>query len=62
MNDYKPTVGFEPTNDYLKAKQDLFNAMESFRKLSQSEREYLIREMFNVAQAEMLYGMIMNNR
>lgn len=33
MDNYRVTVGVEPTNDYEKAKQDVMQAMISIRKL-----------------------------
>ena len=46
MNQYRPTIGIEPTDKYEKAKQDLINAFYSFGKLSPVQQETLIKELF----------------
>lgn len=49
MDRYKPTIGIEPTNKYDKAKQDLIQAMNSIRELSQQEQQMLFTELFGAA-------------
>lgn len=46
MNEYKVTLGIEPTNDYEKAKQDLIQAMQSIQKLSPLQQQMLAKEFF----------------
>lgn len=46
MEQYKLTVGIEPTDEYKKAKQDLIQAMQSFQKLSPQQRQLLAEELF----------------
>ena len=50
MEEYKLTLGMEPTDDYKKAKQDLIQAMRSIQKLSLNsskcwQRSYLEQQM-----------------
>ena len=42
MDNYKVTVGIEPTNDYEKAKQDFLKALNSIGKLTPQERQRLL--------------------
>lgn len=44
MQDYRITVGIDPTSNYQKAKNDLIEALQSFSKLSYEEKEQLCRE------------------
>lgn len=46
MDRFKPAIGIEPTNKYDKAKQDLIQAMNSIRELSQQEQQKLFTELF----------------
>lgn len=46
MNEYKVSLGIEPTNDYEKAKQDLIQAMQSIQKLSPLQQQMLAKEFF----------------
>ena len=48
MNEYKVTLGIEPTNDYEKAKQDLIQAMQSIQKLSPLQQQMLAKEFFGL--------------
>ena len=57
MNDYKITMGIEPTNDYMKAKQDILQAMESVQKLSPIERQRLAEELLGTTQFMVLNQM-----
>ena len=51
MEEYKLTLGMEPTDDYKKAKQDLIQAMRSIQKIIPStaakcwQRSYLEQQM-----------------
>lgn len=45
MDQYRPTVGIEPTDKYKKAKQDLITAYNSFRELSPNQQETLAKEL-----------------
>ena len=49
MEDYKITVDVDPEDQYIKAKKDLLEAMDSFQQLTQQERERLITELLGVA-------------
>ena len=53
MNNYKINLSVEPTNDYEKAKKDIFHAMNSIQKLSAQQRERLATELFGVEKIEM---------
>lgn len=59
MEQYKLTVGIEPTDEYKKAKQDLIQAMQSFQKLSPQQRQLLAEELFGaynvMALSQILY-------
>ena len=45
MEEYKLTLGMEPTDDYKKAKQDLIQAMRSIQKLSPQQQQMLAEEL-----------------
>lgn len=49
MEEYKLTLGMEPTDDYKKAKQDLIQAMQSIQKLSSQQQKMLAEELFGAA-------------
>ena len=49
MDNYKITFGIEPTDRYLKAKQDIFEAWNSLNQLTVQEQECLMKEIFGVA-------------
>lgn len=57
MNDYKINLSVEPTNDYDKAKKDIFQAMSSIQKLSPQQREQLARELVGVEKNEFMKQM-----
>ena len=57
MNDYKINLSVEPTNDYEKAKKDIFHAMNSIQKLSPQQRERLATELFGVEKIEFMKQM-----
>ena len=46
MDNYKPTVGIEPTDKYKKAKQDLLAARKSFCELTRDQQWQLIHDLF----------------
>ena len=62
MNEYKPTVGIEPTDKYEKAKQDLLQAKQSFSKLNAQEQQKLIYDLFEAEIAERFIINIQNFR
>ena len=49
MENYRVTVGIEPTNDYDKAKQDIMQALVSVRKLPPQQQQWLFEELFGAA-------------
>ena len=54
MEEYKSTLGMEPTDDYKKAKQDLIQAMRSIQKLSPQQQQMLEEELFGAANVMVL--------
>ena len=54
MEEYKLTLGMEPTDDYKKAKQDLIQAMRSIQKLSPQPQQMLAEELFGAANVMVL--------
>ena len=54
MNNYKINLSVEPTNDYEKAKKDIFHAMNSIQKLSPQQREQLAVEIFGIEKIEFI--------
>ena len=50
MDKYNLTFGVEPTDKYIKAKQDLIQALSSLQELSPQEQRVLAEEMFGMAQ------------
>ncbi len=46
MDEYKLTIGVEPTNDYQKAMLDLMKAKESISVLNPQEKAQLLRTAF----------------
>ena len=59
MDKFKITVGIEPTDKYVKAKQDLLQAWKSFGELTPAEREVLVREVIGaekVAAVKAIFG------
>lgn len=57
MDKYKLTFGIEPTNKYLKAKQDLLQAWKSIRELSPEEQRVLAEEFFGAARVAIAVDM-----
>lgn len=58
MDNYKLTVGIEPTNEYKKAKQDLLQALSSYDKLTSQEKECLMQEFFGAANIAVACNML----
>ena len=58
MNNYKPTVGIEPTDKYGKAKQDLLQALKSYGELSPQEKECLMQEFFGATNVAFICNML----
>lgn len=54
MDNYRVTVGVEPTNDYDKAKQDLMQALASIGKLPPYQQRRLAEELVGVANVATL--------
>ncbi len=48
MDNIKLTVGLEPTDKYLKAKQDLLQAIKSIGELCPQQRRHLAEELFGI--------------
>lgn len=49
MNNFNPYVDIESTNDYENARKDLIKFLSSFDKLADKQKEYLLREIFGIA-------------
>ena len=58
MDNYKITFGVEPTDRYLKAKQDVLQTWLSLNDLTSQERECLMKEIFGVANIVALMDML----
>ena len=58
MDDYKLTVGIEPTDDYKKAKHDLVQAMQSIHKLTFQQQRELATEIFGAANVMTVLQML----
>ena len=58
MDNYKPTLGTEPTDKYEKAKQDLLQALKSYGELTSQEKECLMQEFFGVANVATVCNML----
>ena len=56
MDDYKLTVGIEPLDEYKKAKLDFLQAMESISKLSDSQKQMLLEELYGAANVVIMYN------
>ena len=50
MNDYKISVGIEPTDAYEKAKKDMVEAVQSVQSLTPMQQKQLAEELFGVAR------------
>ena len=58
MENYKLTIGIEPTEKYRKAKADLIQARKSFDELTPIEQECLVKELWDAAQVESVYRIL----
>lgn len=58
MENHKLTIGIEPTEKYLKAKQDLLQAFKSYSELTPMEKECLAKEIWGAAQVEMAKALL----
>lgn len=61
MDNYRVTVGVEPTNDYDKAKQDVMQAMASIRKLPPQQQRMLAEELVGAANVAALMNSFRQN-
>lgn len=61
MDNYRVTVGVEPTNDYDKAKQDVMQAMTSIRKLPPQQQRMLAEELVSAANVAALMNIFRQN-
>lgn len=62
MDNYRVTVGVEPTNDYDKAKQDLMEAYKSFSKLKTWQKEQLAKELYGADAVALLLKIMQQYR
>ena len=60
MDNYKVTVGIEPTNDYENAKQDFLKALNSIGKLTPQERQRLLEEFYGTAKVKIMFDLFNN--
>ena len=58
MEHYKITFGVEPTDQYLKAKQDVFEAWKSLNQLTAQEQECLMKEIFGTANVTAMFNVL----
>ena len=56
MDNYKFTVGIEPTDEYKKAKLDFLQAMESISKLTDSQKQKLLEELYGATNVAIMYS------
>lgn len=61
MDNYKVSVGIEPTNDYDKAKQDVLQALNSIRKLSPRQQQMLAEELVGATNVAILLSLFNQN-
>jgi len=62
MDNYKLTIGVEPTEKYQRAKQDLLQAFKSYNELTPMEQECLAKEIWGAAQVELAYRILSQYR
>lgn len=60
MDDFKLTAGIEFKDPYENAKSDVLKALESVRKLTESQRRQLAKELFGVGMVAMLWQAMCN--
>ena len=53
MDDYRLGLTIEPTDNYKKALKDMLQMKASFGKLSNAEKDQLVREAFTIEIANM---------
>lgn len=58
MDNYRLSVGIEPTDKYKKAKQDLLQALKSYEDLTSHEQERLMNEFFGAANVAVICDML----
>ncbi len=58
MDNYKLTVGIESTDKYIKAKQDLLQALKSYGELTTQQKECLIKEFIGVTNMTAVYNLL----
>ena len=58
MDKFNLTIGIEPTNNYLKARQDLAQALKSYSELTPQEKECLMQEFFGAANIAVVCNML----
>lgn len=58
MEEYKITFGIEPTDEYIKAKNDIIEAMSSIQKLTPQEQQALAQEIFGAESVKLVMDMI----
>ena len=58
MDNYRLTVGIEPSNDYDKAKQDVIQAMASMRKLPPQQQRMLVEELVGAANVAAVINLL----
>lgn len=61
MDNYRVTVGVDPTNDYDKAKQDVMQAMASIRKLPPQQQRMLAEDFVGAANVAVLMNIFRQN-
>ena len=60
MYPIKPTAGFEFTDPYEKAKQDMLTAIHSMQVLSPVQREMLAKELFGASNVAAVLRLMRN--
>lgn len=58
MEEYKITLGIEPTDEYIKAKNDIIEAMSSIQKLTPQEQQALAQEIFGAESVKLVMDMM----
>ena len=62
MDNYRVTVGVEPTNDYDKARQNVIQAMASIRKLPPQQQRMLAEELVGTANVATIINLLNQSR
>ena len=58
MDKFNLTIGIEPTDKYLKAHQDLTQALKSYSELTPQEKERLMQEFFGAENVALVCNML----